>query len=78
MALTGVLIGHSFVSGLQDHFTRGGRYPTTPNDIPVRLTVTRWEDQFHLIGQRGSCVLPTYELPRNLTDIYPYFAILEN
>ena len=78
MALTGVLIGHSFVSGLQDHFTRGGRYPTTPNDIPVRLTVKRWVDQFHLIGQRGSCVLPTYELPRNLTDICPDFAILDN
>ena len=78
MALIGVLIGHSFVSGLQDHFTRGGRYPTTPNDILVRLTVTRWVDQFHLIGQRGSCVLPTYELPRNLTDICPDFAILDN
>ena len=78
MALTGVLIGHSFVSGLQDNFTRGGRYPTTPNDIPLRLTVKRWVDQFHLIGQRGSCVLPTYELPRNLTDICPDFAILDN
>ena len=38
----------------------------------------RWVDQFHHIGQRGSCVLPTYELPRNLTDIYPDFAILDN
>ena len=35
-------------------------------------------DQFHLIGQRGSCVLPTYELPRNLTDIFPDFAIFDN
>ena len=62
MALTGVLISHSFVSGLHDYLTQGGRYPTIPTDIPLRLTVKRWVDQFHLIGQRGSCVLPTYEL----------------
>ena len=76
MAITGVLIGHSFVSGPYDHLTRGGRYPTTPTDIPLRLTVKRWVDQFHLNGQRGSCVLPTYELPYNLTDIRPDFAIV--
>ena len=78
MAFTGMLIGHSFVSGLHDHFTRGGRYPTVPADIPRRLTVKRWVDQFHLIGQRGSCVLPMHELPYNLTDIRPDFAIVDN
>ena len=68
----------SFVSGLHDHFTRGGRYTTVPADIPRRLTVKRWVDQFHLIGQRGSCVLPMHELPYNLTDIRPDFAIVDN
>ena len=78
MALTGVLIGHSFVSGLHDYLTQGGRYPTIPIAIPLRLTVNRWVDQFHLIGQRGPCDLPTYELPYNVTDIRPDFAIVDN
>ena len=78
MTLTSVLIGHSFVSGLHDYLTQGGRYPTIPTAIPLRLTVKRWVDQFHLIGQRGSCVLPTYELPYNLTYIRPDFALFDN
>ena len=81
MALTGVLNGNPFVSGLQDYLTWGGRYQIIPIDIPLRLSVSRWVDQsvqFHPIGQRGSCVLPTYELPNNMTDIHPYFVIVDN
>ena len=63
----GVLNGNSFVSGLHDHLTRGGRYPTIPTDIPLRLTVKRWVDQFHLIGQRGSC--PFQREPRAVIHV---------
>ncbi len=59
-------------------FDMGRSIPDYPYRHSPRLTVKRWVDQFHLIGQRGSCVLPTYELPYNLTYIRPDFAIVDN
>ena len=74
MPLIGALVGHSFVPGLGDHFTRGGRIPISRADVTRHLSIAHWVDNFHLLGSRGACVLPAYNLP---VELRVDFAILD-
>ena len=77
MPLIGALVGHSFVSRLGDHFTRSGRIPISPADVTRHLSIAHWVDNFHLLGSRGACILPAYNLPVELVELRVDFAILD-
>ena len=54
--MVGALIGHSFVSGLSDHFSHCDRN-CTPSKIARNLYVSDSVDEIHLVGASGACIL---------------------
>ena len=55
--IIGALFGHSFVSGLDDDFTCGGKRQVTPTEVACRLSISDRVDQFHLVGRRGAQIM---------------------
>ena len=74
--MVGALIGHSFVSGLRDHYSHCDR-KCTPAKIARNLFVSDSVDELHLIGASGACILPQEFDLEFLRGIRPTFAILE-
>ena len=74
--MVGALIGHSFVSGLRDHYSHCDRN-CTPAKIAHNLFVSDSVDELHLIGASGACILPKEFDLEFLRGIRPTFAILE-
>ena len=72
-----MLIGHSFVYGLQQHLDP--RDQASPSEIARKLSIHRIVHSFHLYGQRGAQVCSrSYALPhRQLTHVKPDFVILD-
>ena len=79
MALHGMvsaLIGHSFVSGLRDHYCHRDRN-CTPTKIARNLYVSDRVDELHLVGASGACILRQGFDVEVLRGIRPTFVILE-
>ena len=74
--MVGALIGHSFVSGLSDHFSHCDRN-CTPSKIARNLYVSDSVDEIHLVGASGACILRQEVDWEVLRVIRPTFAILE-
>ena len=75
----GMLIGHSFVSGLADHFAnKNGGVALSPHEIAAELRVQYFTPEFHLVGRRGGRLSdPDYSLPGvELLAAQPHFVIL--
>ncbi|KAI0242052.1 hypothetical protein LSAT2_014989 [Lamellibrachia satsuma] len=75
----GILLGHSFVSGLSDHFSQCGRHVVTAAYIAHQLSISDRVDEFHLVGTRGARVLQGLQAHAHdaLTTIRPTFAIVD-
>ena len=73
----GMLIGHSFVQGLQQHLDP--RNQASPSEMARKLSVHRIIHSFHFYGQRGAQVCSrSFVLPhRLLTHTNPDFVILD-
>ena len=67
MMYKGIVIGHSFVRGLNDHFThQNGGIPLTPSEVAESLSVSDMAE-VTLAGVSGARVLdPNYELPHDM------------
>ena len=74
--MVGALIGHSFVSGLRDHFSHCDRN-CTPSKIARNLYLSDSVDEIHLVGASGACILRQEVDWQVLRGIRPTFAILE-
>ena len=73
----GLVIGHSFVQGLQQHLDPTNQ--ATPSDFARKLSLEKIVQKFHIHGHRGACITSkSYSLPhRLLTQSKPDFAILD-
>jgi len=76
MPLSGVLIGHSFVSGLYDHLCHKTKRCLHTTDLPKQFRVDDRIPHFHMIGQRGLTVAAA-NIPLSLAHIHPDFVIID-
>ena len=74
----GIVIGHSFVSGLADHFAHRNGGPLSASEVAVELRVSDITAEVHLAGQRGGRITdPNFALPVDaIRQAQPHFAIL--
>ena len=75
--IIGAIFGHSFVSGLDDHFTCGGKRQVTPTEVACRLSISDRVDQFHLVGRRGAQIMRGLSHDGPLRAIKPSYAIID-
>ena len=75
----GMLLGHSFVSGVSDHFSQCGRHVVTATNITPQLSISDKVDEFHLVGTRGARVLQGLQAHAHdaITTIRPTFVIVD-
>ena len=73
----GMLFGHSFLSGLSDHFSQCGHHVVTATNIAYQLSISIRVDEFHLVGTCGACVLQGVEAYDALTTVHPTFIIVD-
>ncbi len=86
MAHTVLLVGHSFVVGLQDHLLHAKRRSPKPNgDDPVSfpayaIKALRCDDHFkalHFVGRRGATINQLSQFKESLTALRPTLLIVE-
>lgn len=78
MPPTGVIIGHSFVSGLYDHLQNKTHQHLHPVDVANQFRVADHVAELWLLGERGLRVLDTSFIPTtHITQIHPQFVIID-
>lgn len=76
--MRGLVIGHSFVSGLSDHFSSQISHSLTPSRTASLLQVSNVVEHITLYGIRGACVLPSFSLPLTYLSTHsPHFVIID-
>ena len=65
------------MSGLDDHFTCGGKRHVPPTEVAFRLSISDRVDQFHLVGRRGAQIMRGLDHDGPLRAIKPSYVILD-
>ena len=75
--IVGMLCGHSFVSGLRDHFTHGGKTRVLPTDVARELSISERVRSFHLAGSSGARVIGNAEICKAVQTMRPTYVIID-
>ena len=64
------------MSGLDDHFTCGGKRHVPLTEVAFCLSISDQVDKFHLVGQRGAQIMRCLSHDGPLHAIKPSYAIV--